>query len=77
MINMVAFYATMSKSIITEFSQENTMKTNSSTAVTRNKREIELLHQIEDQMDREDAEKALADPKENISAQEVWKELGL
>lgn len=53
------------------------MKTNSSTAVTRNKREIELLHQIEDQMDREDAEKALADPKENISAQEVWKELGL
>ena len=39
--------------------------------------ELELLWQIEEQMDIEDVEKALADPKENISAQEVWKELGL
>ncbi len=40
-------------------------------------RELELLRQIEDRMDIEDAEKALADPRENLSAQEVWKELGL
>jgi len=40
-------------------------------------RELELLRQIEDQMDIEDAEKALADPEGNIPAQEVWKELGL
>ena len=40
-------------------------------------RELELLRQIEDRMDIEDAEKALADPAGNISAQEVWKELGL
>ncbi len=40
-------------------------------------RELELLRQIEDRMDIEDAEKALADPKENIPAQKVWKELGL
>ncbi|MDU9050792.1 MAG: hypothetical protein Q3M30_18235 [Candidatus Electrothrix sp. Rat3] len=35
------------------------------------------LRQIEDRMDIEDAEKALADPAGNIPAQEVWKELGL
>ncbi|MCI5208885.1 MAG: type II toxin-antitoxin system Phd/YefM family antitoxin [Candidatus Electrothrix sp. ATG2] len=40
-------------------------------------RELELLRQIEDRMDIEDAEKALADPEGNIPAQEVWKELGL
>ncbi|MCI5165652.1 MAG: type II toxin-antitoxin system Phd/YefM family antitoxin [Candidatus Electrothrix sp. GM3_4] len=40
-------------------------------------RELELLLQIEDRMDIEDAEKALADPEGNIPAREVWKELGL
>lgn len=40
-------------------------------------RDLELLRQIENRMDIEDAEKALADPEGNISAQEVWKELGL
>jgi prevent-host-death family protein len=40
-------------------------------------REFELLRQIEDRMDIEDAEKALVKPGENIPAQEVWKELGL
>ena len=35
------------------------------------------LRQIEDRMDIEDAEKALADPAGNIPAREVWKELGL
>ena len=40
-------------------------------------RELALLRQLEDRMDIEDAEKALADPAENIPAQEVWKELGL
>ncbi|WPD22598.1 MAG: type II toxin-antitoxin system Phd/YefM family antitoxin [Candidatus Electrothrix scaldis] len=40
-------------------------------------REFELLRQLEERMDIEDAEKALADPAENIPAQEVWKELGL
>lgn len=40
-------------------------------------RELELLRQLEDRMDIEDAEKALADPEGNIPAQEVWKELGL
>lgn len=40
-------------------------------------RELELLRRIEDFMDIEDAEKALAEAGENISAEEVWKELGL
>lgn len=40
-------------------------------------RELELLRQIEDRMDIEDAEKALAEPGEKIPAEEVWKELGL
>jgi antitoxin Phd len=40
-------------------------------------RELELLRQIEDRMDIEDAEKALAEPGGNILAQDLWKELGL
>jgi len=39
--------------------------------------ELKLLQQIEDYIDIEDARKALAEPGENISAQEVWKQLGL
>ena len=39
--------------------------------------ELELLQQIEDHIDIEDAKKALAEPGENISAEEVWKQLGL
>jgi len=39
--------------------------------------ELELLQQIEDRIDIEDAKKALAEPGENISAQEVWKKLGI
>ena len=39
--------------------------------------ELELLQQIEDYTDIEDAKKALAEPGKNISAQEVWKRLGL
>jgi len=39
--------------------------------------ELELLLQIEDFVDIEDAKKALAEPGENIPAQEVWKQLGL
>ena len=39
--------------------------------------ELELLQQIEDHIDIEDAKKALADPGNNISAKEVWKQLGL
>ena len=39
--------------------------------------ELALLQQIEDHIDIEDAKKALAEPGENISAQEVWKQLGL
>ena len=39
--------------------------------------ELELLQQIEDHIDLEDAKKALAGPGENLSAQEVWKKLGL
>ena len=39
--------------------------------------ELELLQQIEDHIDIEDAKKALAEPGDNISAQEVWKQLGL
>ncbi|MCW5198164.1 type II toxin-antitoxin system Phd/YefM family antitoxin [Desulfobulbus sp. F3] len=40
-------------------------------------REMELLRRIEDRMDIEDAEKALAEAGENIPAEEVWKKLGL
>jgi len=39
--------------------------------------ELELLQQIEDRMDIEDAKKALAEPGDNIQAQEFWKSLGL
>jgi len=39
--------------------------------------ELELLQQIEDFIDIEDAKKALAEPGENIPAQELWKQLGL
>lgn len=39
--------------------------------------ELELLQQIEDHIDIEEAKKALAEPGENISAKEVWKQLGL
>lgn len=39
--------------------------------------ELELLQQIEDRMDIEDAKKALAEPGNNISSEEVWKQLGL
>jgi antitoxin Phd len=39
--------------------------------------ELELLQQIEDHMDIEDAKKALSEPGDNVSAQEVWKQLGL
>jgi len=39
--------------------------------------EFELLQQIEDHIDIEDAKKALAEPGDNISAEEVWKQLGL
>ena len=39
--------------------------------------ELELLQQIEDHIDIEDAKKVLAEPGENISAQEFWKQLGL
>ena len=39
--------------------------------------ELELLQQIEDYIDIEDAKKALQDPGENIPADEVWKQLGL
>lgn len=39
--------------------------------------EFELLQQIEDFIDIEDAKKALAGSGENIPAQEVWKQLGL
>ncbi|MBU0484531.1 MAG: type II toxin-antitoxin system Phd/YefM family antitoxin [Proteobacteria bacterium] len=39
--------------------------------------EFKLLQQIEDFIDIEDAKKALAEPGENLSAQEVWKQLGL
>ncbi len=39
--------------------------------------ELKLLQQIEDFIDIEDAKKALSDPGKNLSAQEVWKELGL
>ncbi len=39
--------------------------------------ELELLQQIEDHIDIEDAKKALTEPGENVSAKEVWKQLGL
>ncbi len=39
--------------------------------------ELELLQQIEDHIDIEDAKKALAELGDNISAEEVWKQLGL
>ena len=38
--------------------------------------ELELLRAIEDRIDIEDAKKALAEPGDNIPAQEVWKLLG-
>jgi antitoxin Phd len=39
--------------------------------------ELELLQLIEDHIDIEDARKALEEPGENISAEKLWKELGL
>ncbi|MCP3928821.1 MAG: type II toxin-antitoxin system Phd/YefM family antitoxin [Bacteroidetes bacterium] len=39
--------------------------------------ELELLQQIEDYIDIEDAKKALQEPGENFPAEEVWKQLGL
>ncbi len=39
--------------------------------------ELELLQQIEDRIDIKDARKALADPGENLSADEVWQQMGL
>ena len=39
--------------------------------------ELELLQQIEDVIDIEDAKQALSDAGENISANQVWKQLGL
>jgi len=39
--------------------------------------ELKLLQQIEDFIDIEDAKNALAEPGDSISAQEVWKQLGL
>ncbi|MBC8316934.1 MAG: type II toxin-antitoxin system Phd/YefM family antitoxin [Desulfobulbaceae bacterium] len=39
--------------------------------------ELQLLRQIEDHIDIKDAKKALAELGENISAEEVWKQLGL
>ncbi len=39
--------------------------------------ELELLQQIEDYIDIEDAKKALEDQGDNIPANEIWKHLGL
>ena len=39
--------------------------------------ELELLQQIEDHIDIEDARKALQEPGGNIPADEIWKQLGL
>ena len=39
--------------------------------------ELELLKQIENHLDIEDAKKALAEAGENLPAKEVWKQLGL
>ena len=38
--------------------------------------ELELLQQIEDHIDIEDAKKALEEAGANISAEETWKQLG-
>ena len=40
-------------------------------------KEFELLRQIEDHLDIEDARKALAESGDNLPASEVWKQLGL
>jgi len=40
-------------------------------------KELELLKQIENHLDIEDAKKALAEAGENLPAEEVWKQLGL
>jgi len=39
--------------------------------------ELKLLQLIEDHIDIEDARKALEEPGENISAEKLWKALGL
>lgn len=39
--------------------------------------ELELLQQIENYIDIEDAKKALNEPGDNIQAREFWKQLGL
>jgi len=39
--------------------------------------ELELLQQIEDRIDIEDAKKALVEPGKNIPAEKVWEKLGL
>lgn len=39
--------------------------------------ELELLQQIEDHIDIEDAKQALTEPGDNIPAKEFWKQLGL
>ena len=39
--------------------------------------ELKLLQNIEDHIDIEDAKKSLAEPGENISAQDVWRQLGV
>ena len=39
--------------------------------------ELELLQQIEDYIDIEDAKKALEGQENNIPASEVWRQLGL
>jgi hypothetical protein len=39
--------------------------------------ELKLLQLIEDHIDIEDAQKALAEPGESIPAEKFWKELGL
>ncbi len=39
--------------------------------------EFELLQQIEDHIDIEDARQALAESGDNIAAEDVWEKLGL
>ena len=39
--------------------------------------EFELLQQIEDHIDIEDARQSLAESGDNIAAEDVWKKLGL
>ena len=39
--------------------------------------ELELLQRIEDFIDVDDANRALAEPGKNIKAEKFWKELGL